>query len=116
MGEEKKFKVPKNIPEDAVDVFLLIMDSHTKIRIVRDLLSGTKSFKQLSASTKCFDWQLKQYLNFLTDYGIVKTTVYPGVPMVIEYTLTQLGELMKPAINSMAEWGRGYRVSARAKH
>ena len=116
MSDEKKVKVPKNIPDDAVDVFLLLMDNHTKIRIMRDLLSGTKSFKQLSASTKCLSWQLKKYLKALTEYGLIRTTVYPGVPIVIEYTLTQLGEQMKPAINDMAEWGRGYKVSARTRY
>ena len=113
MGDEKNLKVPKKIP---VDIYLLLMNNATKIRIMRDLLSGTKSFKQLSASTKCLSWQLKKYLKQLTEYGLITTTVYPGIPIVIEYTLTYMGELMKPTILAMAEWGSSYRTNIASKH
>jgi len=116
MSGEKNFKVPKNMPNDAVDVFLLLMDCSAKIRIMRDLLSGTKSFKQLSASTQCMGWQLKGYLKDLTEYGLIRTTIYPGAPAGVEYTPTQLGEQMKPAINNMAEWGHNYKALAKSKY
>lgn len=41
--------------------------------------------------------------------GIVVRTAYPEVPPRVEYSLSSLGESMKPVIASMEQWGYHYK-------
>jgi DNA-binding HxlR family transcriptional regulator len=41
--------------------------------------------------------------------GIITRTVYPEIPPRVEYALSDIGESMRPIINSMAEWGTDYK-------
>ena len=91
--------------DDSIDIFLFYINNKTKTKIIKELLYGTKSFNELCKSTRCLPWTLKLYLKQLTKNKIITTTVYPEIPIRTEYTLTQLGESMKPIITAMAEWG-----------
>lgn len=41
--------------------------------------------------------------------GIITRTVYAEVPPRVEYSLSELGESMRPIINAMEQWGTSYR-------
>ena len=41
--------------------------------------------------------------------GIVNRKVFPEVPPRVEYSLTELGESMRPIFQSMESWGLAYR-------
>ena len=41
--------------------------------------------------------------------GIITRTVYPEVPPKVVYTLSDLGESMRPIIKSMEEFGLAYK-------
>ena len=41
--------------------------------------------------------------------GLVDKTAYPEVPPRVEYSLTALGESMKPMIQVMEQWGKAYK-------
>lgn len=45
----------------------------------------------------------------MEDDGIITRTVYPEVPPRVEYALSELGESMRPIINSMEAWGISYK-------
>lgn len=45
----------------------------------------------------------------MEDDGIITRTVYPEVPVRVEYALSELGNTMRPIINSMFEWGTMYQ-------
>jgi DNA-binding HxlR family transcriptional regulator len=47
---------------------------------------------------------LIQQLRELERDGVVQRTVYPQVPPKVEYRLTQWGEAMCPALDSLLEW------------
>ena len=48
---------------------------------------------------------LTQQLRELEHDGIVHRTVYPQVPPKVEYSLTTLGESLRPVVDAMCEWG-----------
>ena len=41
--------------------------------------------------------------------GIVIRKAYPEVPPRVEYSLTELGESMRPIIKSLESWGLTYK-------
>lgn len=51
---------------------------------------------------------LNQQLKELEEHGIVYKIVYPGLPLKVEYFLTDLGESMLPVIDQMQKWGFAY--------
>ena len=40
---------------------------------------------------------------------IITHSVYPEVPVRVEHALSELGNTMRPIINSMFEWGTMYQ-------
>ena len=52
---------------------------------------------------------LTEALRSMEADGIVSRTVYPEVPPRVEYSLTELGESMRPIIKSMESWGMAYK-------
>lgn len=47
---------------------------------------------------------LIQQLRDLERDGIVDRTVYPQVPLKVEYALTKWGQAMCPALDQLLEW------------
>ena len=41
--------------------------------------------------------------------GIIIRTVFPEVPPHVEYSLSEVGESMRPIIASMEAWGKHYK-------
>ncbi len=78
-----------------------------KVLIIRNLMNdGTQRFSELSKeingiSQKMLTQQLKQ----LEQDGIIDRKVYPEVPPRVEYSLTELGNSLKPILDSMNLWG-----------
>ena len=59
---------------------------------------------------------LIQQLRDLERNGIVKRTIYPQVPPRVEYSLTDLGQALRPALHELVQWAnlRRKRVSDEA--
>jgi DNA-binding HxlR family transcriptional regulator len=56
---------------------------------------------------------LIQQLRELERDGIVGRKVYPEVPPKVEYSLTALGESLRPVIVAMCKWGKEYKTTAK---
>ena len=54
---------------------------------------------------------LTQQLRELERDGIINRKVYPVVPPMVEYSLTEYGRTLIPILDTMAEWGAGHRDS-----
>ena len=89
----------KTLPACPVETTLTLISDKWKVLIIRDLLPGTKRFGELkksigSVSQKVLTSQLRQ----MEESGLLIRTVFPEVPPRVEYTLTELGQSLKPVI------------------
>jgi Predicted transcriptional regulators len=51
---------------------------------------------------------LTQSLREMEEDGLVVRQVFAVVPLKVEYSLSTLGQSMRPVIDSMADWGSFY--------
>ena len=81
-----------------------------KILILRDLLTGTKRYNELTRSVVGISAKvLTENLRELESDGIISRKVYPVVPPKVEYSLTEKGNELKPILNLMKEFGIKYK-------
>lgn len=103
----------KELPACPVETTLTLISDKWKVLILRDLLTGTKRFGELkksvgNVSQKVLTAQLRQ----MEESGLLIRTVYPEVPPRVEYTLTELGQSLKPILDAMWNWGEEYKKHA----
>ncbi len=99
----------KVLPPCPVATVLMLIGNKWKILIVRDLLGGTKRFKELQRSVGCSQKVLTDNLRELENDGLVSRKVYAEVPPRVEYSMTKLGNSLSPILDSMAKWGTDYK-------
>ena len=98
-----------DLPECPVGTLLMLIGTKWKVLIIRDLLCGTKRFKELQRSVGCSQKVLTDNLRELEDNGLVSRKVYAEVPPRVEYSMTKLGATLSPVLNAMAAWGDEYK-------
>ena len=102
----------KELPACPVETTLTLISDKWKVLILRDLLQGTKRFGELKksighVSQKVLTSQLRQ----MEESGLLTRKVYAEVPPRVEYTLSDLGESMRPIMDAMEIWGTEYKKS-----
>lgn len=81
-----------------------------KIIILRDLLTGTKRYNELTRSVVGISAKvLTENLRDLERDGIIKRKVYPVVPPKVEYSLTSKGLELKDVLDAMKAFGMKYK-------
>ncbi len=100
----------EELPECDVATTVQIIGSKWKILIMRNLLSRPWRFNELRKSLDGVSQKvLTDSLRQLESDGIVLRTAYPEVPPRVEYSLTKLGESMRPILSAMEAWGKIYK-------
>lgn len=51
---------------------------------------------------------ISQQLRELEEQKVVKRTIYPEVPPKVEYSLTEIGETLRPILKALNDWGLHY--------
>lgn len=78
--------------------------------IVRALLAGSNRFGEvLTRVPGLSDRLLSERLRELEAAGIVKRTVYPEVPVRIEYDLTEKGLELQSIVGAISDWADKWR-------
>ena len=98
------------LPACPVETTLTLIGDKWKVLILRDLMPGTKRFGELekpvgNVSQKVLTTQLRA----MEENGLVRREVYAEVPPRVEYSLTELGESLKPILDSMWTWAEDYK-------
>ena len=105
-------KTAKELPACPVETTLTLIGDKWKVLILRDLLTGTKRFGELKKSVGNVSQKvLTAQLRAMEESGLLTRPVYAEVPPRVEYTLTELGESLKPILDSMWNWGEEYKAS-----
>ena len=100
----------EDLPECPVATTVQLIGSKWKLLILRDLLTGTKRYNELKRSLPDISQKvLTTSLKSMVEDGIVIRTAYPEVPPRVEYSLSELGESMRPMIAVMEKWGTEYK-------
>lgn len=105
---ETKEKAP--LPACPVETTLTLIGDKWKVLILRDLMPGTKRFGELKKSVGNVSQKvLTAQLRAMEESGLIHREVYAEVPPRVEYSLTELGQSLKPILDSMWTWGEGYK-------
>ena len=99
------------LPACPVETTLTLIGSKWKVLILRDLMPGTKRFGELrksigSVSQKVLAAQLRE----MEAQGLIHRQVYAEVPPRVEYSLTALGQSLKPVLDALRVWGEEYKA------
>lgn len=76
--------------------------------LLQFLYPQKRRFSELQQMVGVNPRTLSSRLDFLEKAGIVTRTVYPEVPVRVEYSLTEMGQDLIPVLQKMAEWGDKY--------
>ena len=98
------------LPICPVEITLSLISNRWKVLILRDLLTGTKRFGELKKSlTGISQKVLTANLRDMEANGLLTRRTYPEVPPRVEYTLTEIGESLRPVLGAMCDWGMDYK-------
>ncbi len=105
-------KSAKDLPACPVETTLTLIGDKWKVLILRDLLPGTKRFGELKKSIGSVSQKvLTSQLRDMEESGLLTRTVYAEVPPRVEYSLTPLGQSLRPILDAMGSWGEEYKAS-----
>src|SRR5882724_8754582 len=104
-----KSKLTPHTPASAaqgVEEALKILEGRWKLLILFQLFGGNvRRFSELERGIPAVSQKmLIQQLRQMEGDGIVRRIVYPQVPPKVEYTLTQWGQALCPALDALLKW------------
>ncbi len=103
-GEQVKLKVCA-----PVEITMEVIGGKWKPLIIYHLMRGTLRFNELRRLMPLVTQRmLTRYLRELEQHGVVHRKIYAEVPPRVEYTLTPLGQTLKPVMDMLLDWGLMY--------
>ena len=100
----------EELPICPVATTVQLIGSKWKLLIMRNLLQRPWRFNELQKNLEGISQKvLTNSLRSMEADGIITRTVYPEVPPRVEYALSELGESMRPIMDSMESWGLNYK-------
>lgn len=100
----------EELPPCPVATTVQLIGNKWRLLILRNLMERPYRFNELLKSLPGLSQKvLTDNLRFMEYSGIITRTVYSEVPPRVEYSLSPLGETMKPIIDILGEWGANYQ-------
>ena len=104
------------LPPCPVATTLMLIGNKWKIFIIQQLMDRPFRFSELRRAIPGISEKvLTDNLRAMDKDGLITRTVFPEVPPRTEYALSELGNTMRPIIESMATWGTGYQQIVRER-
>lgn len=99
----------KELVECSIEKALSVIGGKWSFLVLRELFEGTKRFGELQkAISKVSPKALTDTLRHLENQAVLIRTVYPTVPVTVEYTLTDKGQSLHKIIKEMKHWGSSW--------
>jgi DNA-binding HxlR family transcriptional regulator len=99
-------------PGCAVEATLDLIDGKWKGVILFHLQGGTQRFGELRKRLPSITQRtLTKQLRALEDDNLVIRKVYAEVPPRVEYRLSEIGESLRPVIDTLRAWGESHQAS-----
>lgn len=90
----------------SVEEAMRLLGGRWRLLLVSYLLDGPKRFSELRRDVPGISQRMLTLdLRALEDAGLVKRTVFPEVPVKVEYELTDDGRRLQPVVAVMKEFG-----------
>lgn len=101
----------EELPECPVATTVQLIGNKWKLLIIRNLqYNGKQRFTDFIKTIPAISKKvLTDNLRALEDDGLVEREVFAEVPPRVEYTLSPLGETLKPILDAMFVWGTNYK-------
>ena len=104
-------KTKTELPECYVAVTVQVIGSKWKLLLIRNLLERPWRFNELQRDLEGISQKvLTDSLRSMEEDEVVVRTVFPEVPPHVEYSLSSLGESLRPILDDMERWGRNYKL------
>ena len=99
------------LPDCPVATTVQLIGNKWKLLIIRNLVyNGTQRFGDFIKSIPAISKKvLTDDLRALENDGLIIRKVFAEVPPRVEYSLSSLGESLKPILDAMADWGADYK-------
>ena len=98
------------LPQCPVATTVQLIGSKWKLLIIRNLLVRPWRFNELQKSLDGISQKvLTDSLRSMENDGIIRRTVFAEVPPRVEYSLSELGESMRPILKAMEKFGNEYK-------
>ncbi len=100
----------EELPDCPVATTVQLIGNKWKLLILRNLLVRPWRFNELQKALEGISQKvLTESLRSMESDGIIVRTVYAEVPPRVEYSLSELGETLRPILDAMQAWGSDYK-------
>jgi DNA-binding HxlR family transcriptional regulator len=119
--DKEKLQSKKNMVFDEnscpVTATMQVLGGKWKLILINAIYHTSPArFGELKRSVKGITQSmLTSQLRQLEDDGVISRKIYAEIPPRVEYTLTEFGLSLSPIVQSMAEWGKQYRLNREGK-
>ncbi|KMT22387.1 winged helix-turn-helix transcriptional regulator [Clostridium cylindrosporum] len=117
MPKDRLNKVSCNNYRCEIEVTLEILSGKWKALIIWNLHEhGAIRFNEFRRLIpEITQKMLTQQLKDLEESGLVNRTIYPQIPPMVEYSLTDLGNSLVPILEAMDKWGKDFVDNYKSK-
>jgi DNA-binding HxlR family transcriptional regulator len=108
--------VPQKSALCSVETTTRILGGRWKPALLEHLFQGEKRFSELKRCVPGITQKtLSEQLRELQCAGIVTRKVFPDTPPRVVYSVTPLGETLRPLLDAMCKWGKSHAASLALK-
>ena len=98
------------LPECPVATTVQLIGNKWKFLIIRNLRVRPWRFNELQKNLDGISQKvLTDSLRSMEADGLITRTVFAEVPPRVEYSLSELGETLRPILDAMETWGNSYK-------
>jgi DNA-binding HxlR family transcriptional regulator len=108
--------VPQRPVTCSVETTIRVLGGRWKLALLEHLFQGEKRFSELKRCVPGITQKtLSEQLRGLQSSGIVARRVYPDAPPRVVYSVTPLGETLRPLLDAMCKWGKSHSAAMALK-